>query len=321
MVLKRQIIALGAVVLVGGLWLPLDEALAFGQQWRPAPGYGVGSGANLRPTSNVPAFRPHSAARPAIARRLPRVGPPAYPQYPYAGRLTPHFAPRQGAPLWSYGRSPVGGFMPPPGHLAAVYPQAALSRPFVPAASPWGWQMPMFTRQFGWRPARQPWVAQTPAPRWQDYRSRITPPAVQQRPVRTAYVPAAGSWRPTAPGAASPRQFIARSPAHAGIQRPIFRLPSQTLNPAQSTRLVAAVAAQPVAPQHYWRPQVGEQAGIRRSWQAFRPSDYGRRPPRGNRLAARGGEDGGLPRGGLPGWVTTHDYDIVEDSCNWCSGS
>ena len=322
MVLKRQIIALGAVVLVGGTLLPADEALAFGQQWRPAPGYGVGNAMNFRRTSSGPSFRPHSAARPAIARHVRSVRQPIYPRAPYGGYFARHSAPWRGSPAWRYGVSPMGDYMPPPGYLAAAYPQPGWARPFAPAISPWGQQMPMFTRQFGWRPARQPWVAQVPAPRWQDYRSRVTPRVAQQRPVRTAYAPAAGSWRPAAvPGVAGPRQFAEHSPAYARLQRPMFRSSGQQSNPANGAWPVAGVAKPPVVSRNYWRPQVAAQYGSRPSMQAFRPSDYGRRPPRGTRLVARGGEGGSLSRDGLPGWVTTHDYDAVEDSCNWCGGS
>lgn len=318
MVLKRQIIALGAIVLVGGILLPLDEAMAFGQQWRPDPAYGPGNGANFRQTANVPSFRPHSAARPAIARDALSMRRPAYAQRRYGGYPAPYFAPRQVYPMGRmYQVGPMGGFLPPPGHLAAAYPQSAWAPSFVPVASPWGQRMPLFARQFHWRPARQPWMAQAPAPRWQDYRARATPWTAQQHSVRAAYPPAAGSWRPAAVPA---QHFAVRSPAYAQFQRPRFGS-GGLANPVRSMRSVGVAAPPPVMPRSYWRPQVAAQPGTRSSVHAFRPNGYGRRPSAGARLAARGSGGGGFTRDGLPGWVTTYQDAAVEDPCNWCSGS
>jgi hypothetical protein len=63
------------------------------------------------------------------------------------------------------------------------------------------------------------------------------------------------------------------------------------------------------------------QSGAKPAGQAFRPRGYGRRPPVGAQLAARGSDGGGFTRNALPGWVTTYQNDAAEDSCNWCSGS
>ena len=316
MVYKRQIIALGAMVLVGGSLLPLDEALALGQQWRPAPGFAPGNGANFGRAANVPGFRPFSAARPTIARKPLGMGRAAYAPRPYGGYHAQPYASRQVYPTGRYRLPPMGGFMPPPGYMAATYARSAWAPPLTPmvSLSPWGQQMPLFARQYGWRPAHHPWVAQAPAPRWQAYRARVTPRAAQVRPARAAYLPAAGSWRPAALDA---RRFAARSPAYTPTQRPMYR----SGHPASQARGAHSTGAGGAPPRNYWRPQVAVQAGAKPSAQAFRPRGYGRRPPAEAQLAARGSEGGGFTRDGLPGWVTTYQNDAVEGSCNWCSGS
>ena len=314
MLFKRQIIALGAIVLVGGILLPLDEAMAFGQQWRPAPGFAPGNGANFGRAANVPGFRPFSAARPAIARKPLSMTRAAYAPRPYGGYSERPFASRQAYPTGSYRLPPMAGFMPPPRHMAAAYPQSAWGPPFTPMVSPWGQQMPVSARQFGWRPAHHPWVAQAPAPRWHDYRARVTPRAAQVRPARAAYLPAAGSWRPAALPA---QRFAARSPTYAQSQRPMLTSGGLT----NQTRGVYPTGTAAAPPRDYWRPQVAAQTGAKPAGQAFRPRGYGRRPPVEAQLAARGSEGGGFTRNGLPGWVTTYRNDTVEGSCNWCSGS
>jgi len=315
MVYRRQIIALGAVVLIAGILLPPDEAMAFGQQWRPAPGFVPGNGTNFGRAANVPGFRPFSAARPVIARKPLSMRRAAYAPRPYGSYYAQPYASRQVYPPGGYRLPPMGGFMPPPGHMAAAYPQSAWAPPFTPMVSPWGQQMPMFTRQFGWRPAQHPWVAQAPAPSWQDYRARVTPRAAQPRPARAAYLPpAAGSWRPATLPA---QRFAARSPAYTRTQGAMYSsgYPASQARGAYSTGATAAPA------RNYWRPQVAAQTGAKSSAQAFRPRGYGRRSPAGAQLAARGSEGGGFTRDGLPGWVTTYQNDAVEGSCHWCSGS
>lgn len=332
----KHLIAFGGIALLSGAMLPAEEAWAFGQQWRPAPGIGSVRTASYDRIANMPSFRPHSAARPTIQRSLSPAQRRPYSQgsyqRPYSQGLyqRPFYAAQQ-HPAYFGGVMPVGaGFYPqPPRASTAGYRAPGWSAPFAGMMQPWGLQMPMFTRQFAWRQAEQPWLARDAMPRQAQPRNRVTalPQTAGFRTGSPGFaVPVAGSWRPAVrPAPAIRPQYADRWYAARPSVNTAGRQPSFTTTPRKPHRLpgahIAGVDSAPVQTgPGYWRPQAGAPAAAWRSNRSFRPQSYGRRLA--DKLDAAPGKGGSeFTRDNLPGWVTTYQDNGYEGACSWCSGS
>lgn len=324
----RQLIAFGGMVMLGSILLPKGEALAFGQQWRPAPGFAPAQAGSFNRIAKMPSFRPQTVARPAMYPRhsQSQQRPPRQLRYQGAS-YPPRFAAWQGYPARPGAAAPYpGGFFPQPGSFAAGYPGAGWGTPFAPMAQPWGHQPPMFARQFAWRPAGQPWLAQAPTAQRPQYRARMAPKMAGYGRSGSAYTLPAGNWRPVVRPAPAIRpyyayqRYVARPPVYAPVQRPMFRIARPAAYHAPGVR-VAGLNPVQAAGRGYWRPQARVPAGSWNSSRPFRPQAYGRslavkQPP-----ASRDNEAQGFNRDNLPGWVTTYQDSGYEDSCTWCGGS
>ncbi len=314
----RQIVVLGSVVWVGGMLLQA-EAMAFGHQWRPATGYGPGPQAGIQQLPNLPGFRPHAPVRSALARdRVSQRQPSvygrsyfrAYPQpfpvarfHPAVAAVSPRLHPGM-QPGYAAGAYPVPGWLPPP----------------LPALGPWGRPMPLFTRQFAWQPAGQPWIARPPAAPWQRQYIGHAPRTAGYLPRRPAHLQGGGRWRPDQRAMMPNQRFVGGVPGHVGANRqPVrpFGSPAYTPPGMRAAHVAAQAGAVPI----YWRPQVGGRPVAVESNSSFRPRAYGRRTPMDRRVAARSGTGGSTDRERLPGWLTTHEDQGGAGTCSWCGGS
>jgi len=328
MTFGKQLIALGGIVFFCGALLPTGEALAFGQQWRPAPGFGAARIGSHDRVANTPSFRPHSAARPTIQRSFNRVQQRPYRQHSY--QPWPHQPPFYAAqryPAYRGGAAPVGGgFYPQLPHAQAVgYRAPGWSAPFAGMMQPWGLQMPMFTRQFAWRPADQPWRTRNVMPRYAQPQYRVRAAVPQQVGFRTgnpAYVPVAGSWRPAVRPQYAYQRYGSRPQVMATGLQPGFRAAHSRNYSVPGARRIAG--ADPVPLQTgwvgHWRPQAGMPAAAWHTKRSFRPQAYGRSVAEKVDVASRR-ERSDFTRDNLPGWVTTYQDSGHEDACSWCSGS
>ena len=59
---RKQVFALGGIALFGSTVIPAGQAFAFGQQWRPAPGFVSSQGQGYQRVANVPTFRPRASS-------------------------------------------------------------------------------------------------------------------------------------------------------------------------------------------------------------------------------------------------------------------
>ena len=226
---------------------------------------------------------------------------------------------------------PVGaGFYPQQLHaMTTGYRAPGWSAPFAGMMQPWGLQMPMFTRQFAWRQAEQPWLARNAMPRQAQPRNRVrtVPQTVGFRaPGPRSAVPVAGSWRPQVRPAPAVRpqyaykKYAARPSIDVASSRWNFATAPRTAHPLPGAR-IASVEPTPVrAAPGYWRPQAGAPTTAWRSKKAFRPRAYGRSVADKVDVAS-GREGSGFTRDHLPGWVTTYQDTTYEGTCSWCSGS
>ena len=304
---SRQLVALSAMMVVGGAFLPMSQAQAFGQQWRPTVAHAPTQTANFRRVANVPSFRPRvSAASPryrasrSVKRSQPLMQPmvamrpmappayrqPAYPQpaYQHTGYAAPNVW--SAMPMWS--------------------------NPFTQMAQAWQYPMPIYPRQFAWRPAEQPWISQRMWPQQRHDRYTRRAPVVDYRARRSlSAVNGSGrapAWREMRPAVANSR-FAAAGPALASYRPVPGRFVQRRQAPAPQ---IAAADVQ----RGNWRPDRAAAPGQIAQAGDFRPATYGRTPSSGRmpmqqRVATRQ----------LPGWVTTHrDTDDLL-TCDWCSGS
>lgn len=336
MTFAKQLIAFGGMIFLGGAMLPTGEAFAFGQQWRPAPGYGMPQVGSHGRIANSPSFRPHSAARPAMNRSLNR---PRRPHQQRSYRPLPYqqqFFAAQRYPMYPGAGPAGGGFYPQqPRAMAAGYPAPGWSSPFANMAQPWGFQMPMFTRQFAWRPAEQPWVARNPMPQQAQpryrqaqpqYRVTTMPQAVGFRQAGSGAAPAVGSWRPAVQPSPAVRpqyayqRYATRPPVTPAGRQSMFRTAPRSGYPMPGARIAGLGRAPVQAPPGNWRPQAAAPADGWRSSRSFRPQGYGRSVADKAEVAS-GREGSGFTRDNLPGWVTTYQDSGYEGACSWCSGS
>ena len=331
MAFERQLIAFGGMIMVGSTLLAHADALAYGQQWRPAPGYAAAAvGLNNR-IANMPNFRPSTSARQSRHRPYSRIEQRPYRQRTY--RPAPQqFAGWQRYPLPGAANPySLGLHLPQPGYFAATYPGPGwgMPLPFTGMAQSWRQPpVPLFARQYAWRPARQLWLAPAPVSQAVDYRVRMAPTFAGHGPAGLAYAPPAGSWRPPvwqAPASRpqlSYRGHVTQHPYHAAGQQTAFG----TVRPAVPWVPGDRVAGPNTGPVglggRYWRPHAAAPAASRHSGRPFRPREYGRSLAAGKEAASRTGQDLGFTRDSLPGWVTTYqDGSGYESSCGWCSGS
>jgi len=169
--------------------VPLQNALAFGAQWRPAMPIQP-----VQPIPPTPPLRPIAPIAP-IAVTDPRFRP--------AGMA------RQMA-------MPAQRFAP----VAA--PARSWARPMPQQAS-----VPTFARQYAWRPATQRWMPRTQASvqRPQQYRlvRRVVRPAPQPMPQMMRPMMAPGSWRPVQTINTPQGRYALRPVAVRGMFRPVPR--------------------------------------------------------------------------------------------------
>lgn len=329
MTFGKHLIAFGGFVFMSGVMLPAEEAWAFGQQWRPAAGLGSVPTGSYERIANMPSFRPHSAARPAIHRSFSRAQQRPYSHAAY--RTRPHQRPfyaTQHGPAYR-GVMPVGaGFYPQPLHaMTNTYPVPGWSAPFAGMMQPWGLRMPMFARQFAWRQAEQPWLARDATPRQVQPRNRVraVPHTVGFRaPDTRSAVPVAGSWRPAVRPAPAVRPqyaykwYAARPSIDVPGSRSGFTAAPRKAQPLPGARIASAETTP--AGSGYWRPQAGAPTTAWRSKSAFRPRAYGRSVAEKVDVASAR-EGSRFTHDQLPGWVTTYQDTTYEGACSWCSGS
>lgn len=319
-----QVIAL--VFVSCGVMLPTEGVLAFGQQWRPAPNflpvqaqvYGVGA--------NMPDFRPRAAARPVYGRPYGQMQRRPYPQRIQQWPIAQHAAYAQGHRMPAVGPDYSAGYHQPQPRFA---PPGYAFRPPLAASQTWMPQRraPMFARQYGWRPAGQPWVARRArpgGPQQHMYQAQTRMPLQTAgfRPVGAGYPVLSGGWRPAArPAPALHPQYAyqgygRRTLGYAAHRQPMFRSAYPRVWPMPDARM-ATWNPMPVV-QPYWRPAPADAM----AWHpdtSFRPAEYGRRLA--GDAASPDGEASGFTRENLPGWVTTHKEADILGSCSWCSGS
>jgi hypothetical protein len=328
MAFERQLNALGGMILAGSTLFANADALAYGQQWRPAPGFGAAAVGSSNRTANMPNFRPSTLARQSRPRPYSQIEQRPYRQRSY--RPAPQrFAGWQGYPLpGATNPYALGLHLPQPGYFAAAYPGPGWGMPVTRMAQPWRQPpVPLFARQYAWRAAQQPWVARAPVSQGDGYRVRMAPTFVGYRPAGPAYAPPAGSWRPPVWQAPASRPQLSYH-SHATQQRGYAagqQAALRTVRPAVPWVPGNRVAGRNPVPVGlgggYWRPNAAAPAAPWHSGRSFRPQEYGRSLAAKKEAASRTGQDLGFTRDNLPGWVTTYQDSGYESSCGWCSGS
>jgi hypothetical protein len=325
MVFERQLSAFGGMVLVGSILFVHTDALAFGQHWRPAPGYGAAG--SLNRVANMPSFRPSTTGRQSLHR--PYIQLERRPYRPRSHRLSSQrFTGWQGYPLpHATNAYALGLHLPQPGYFAGANPGPGWGMPFAAMAGQWRQPLPLFARQYAWRPATQPWVARAPVyPRY-DYRERTAPGFVEYGSAGPVYANPAGRWRPPVRQAPASRpqlsyqSHVAQPPHNPKRQRPGFHTVRPAVPPVSGNRVAGRNPMPGARGGGYWRPNVTAPVAARRSGWPFRPQEYGRSLAAEKEAPSRGSQDRGFARDGLPGWVTTYRDSGDGGSCDWCYGS
>ena len=200
--------------------------------------------------------------------------------------------------------------------------------PFTGMAQPWRQPpVPLFARQYAWRPAAQPWVVRAPVSPRDDYRVRVAPEYVGYRPAGPAYAPPAGSWRPPVWQAPASRpqlsyqSHVVQHPVYAAGQQPAWSTVRPAAPPVPGNRVAGPNPVPVGLVGGYWRPHAAAPAASRHSGRPFRPQGYGRSLAAKKEAASRTSQDLGFTRDTLPGWVTTYQDSGHESSCGWCYGS
>ena len=180
----------------------------------------------------------------------------------------------------------------------------------------WQQQVPLFARQFAWRPADQPWRRLSPGGSGAALSQRSAPQMVGFRPAQPGYAPAVGSWhrrramRQITPGIGR-LSLRPAAPPTCGLRR---RLPGQSRQSVSPIRAYVATG----------RGIGGLKQPPLRPGATTMPS--GRPPmvvvwPAAREAPARHPENFGFTQDHLPGWVTTYQESQFSGSCSWCSGS
>ena len=342
---RSSFMAFGGVIVLGASLLATTNAQAYGgmqSQWRPAQAYAPAPVAYSYPKQahHAPHFRPWNAPiqRPASVNRYPySVGVQSNTRYSARPVQFATRYPTQAMPQTYPGRTAAAPHHYPR-HAGAGLPWG---QGYAPTMQPWGYQAwpqpPVFTRQFAWQPAGQPWIAprsaaqQAPQFGYQTgYRMPSRPVERQFRPRHHASqqmsnAPTYRGWRPAAhpvASVASGRELYMRQAApqqHQALYRPHRAVASTTTwAPPRHTMPPAGFGNHT-----YWRPVA---APVAQHWPVaavgspdFRPPAYGRSQMPEQRIAQR--DSGGFKaRSDLPGWVTTYP-DRTSVDCTWCSGS
>lgn len=317
---QRTVVIMGLMVCAG--LIASSNAVAYGPQWRPAMGpenpMAPPAAHMPPPVSGGPVFRPIAPPRgpydaPPVRGYGPAFQHPAYP---------PAYGYRQQAPMGG----PAHGWNRP---MPDMQPQSA-------------YEPPAFTRQYAWRPAPQPWIAQRD--RYQQHRSPAygyaVPPVADYRQPWSApgFAPSfmpGGFMNPPmvagaggypfpplpAPGYAAdmggyPAAWMptfAWMPPPAPIGQGWFgpQIVAGYPSPMQPMWPAPPAYGQPFAPQpHPWMGTM-----------AFRPPTYDADRRRQDVTERRQAADAQFTRENLPGWVTTYQENGQLDYCEWCGGS
>ncbi len=316
--MKYQIRAATMVglVLLGVGVIASGQAIAYGPQWRPidpppnAMQQQAAAAANAVPGG--PVFRPASMPRNPFSYANPYTysayGPAAYaPAYPYRGRSD-----------WR-ARAP-----------AVNMPMAGMG--YQPRA----YQPPVFTQQYGWRAAPQPWIADRAMYPGQMFHTPFD--AYQQM------YPASFAWANPFAGPQPVAYGGSQWPGHStfagyypdprwlanGYAAAMSRYPSAWSNaygwgvPGGQWPMPQMAMANPwspsrAAPQSYgYRGMPQPQPWLGRM--AFRPPVYGTES-RAAYTAETSRNEEQFTRDNLPGWVTTYQESEQLDYCAWCGGS
>ena len=284
-------------------WIPIGTAEAYGQQWRPAPGFAAATVRLYRAIANVPSFRPRAAARMSYAERFGGLAQRRHSALA-ASRL-PHQDPYR-----RYAR-PVGRYQTP--YLSTPPIAAGWPQPFGHLAGAWQ-PLPAYLPTFAGPPVDPRWAA-TPWPSQYDpYRAPHTAEAgAMPRGPRLGYA----RWRPVAPaalGGSRHRSADQASLSGPGV-RPVFR--GHTAGwPAVAKRQAASTPYR----QAMWRPVASAPSLAWQPAAEFRPVAYGR-SRNDQRIASRGAVSLNGPQQKLPGWVTTYQDSDLVDACSCCNGS
>ena len=313
--LKKHALAVGGAFLLTGSSLVSGQAFAFGSEWRPATGYaagGPGTPAAYQRIANVPRFRPYSASGPN--RYRDRVAALRSEPRPNWAMAAPRYATAPAYP--AYGPPPQPYVMPMPMPMPSGAPGWA--QPFSGMAQVWQEQVPMFARQFAWRPAdSQPWSgnAMPPMqPAWQPY-AASPPTGYPLRPDFASNAPAGyAGWRTPTAGPAAPYGY--RAPGYTAGRQASFRPGDRTGWSTAVPHYAQAAPSIGLPAPGQWRPEpVATQVGWRST--SFRPVGYGQSSAARNARLA-GSSDASQ---GLPGWLTTYQETDVSAGCAWCEGS
>lgn len=318
--LGRHFSAIGAVFVITSAGLHGGPAYAFGDQWRPVAGYPSQQVRDSWRSAQAPAFRPRypmtSAAHEPPNSRLRQ---PARYQAAWPAYAAPRYPAAVAMPV-PYGHpAQPGYFSAPPGPLpGAAYP--GWTPAFGEVTQPWQHPVPMFARQFAWRPAGQLWMVPAsdlhPADRgWTAPRRSVFPASAP------GYGTAHDSRRPVPGGA----PFV----ADRRYAAPVYSAPQQhgfsgwrPVNRAMVDARPTGWNAAPAGPNgNIWRPQPAVSANGLAPSRGFRPQAYGRSPAPDRRMLARGEAPSGHALSALPGWVTTYEETDYSDTCAWCGGS
>lgn len=225
--MDRSVSVRSLLVSAAVLMLPLQSALANGNQWRAVSASPMQAMRGVVvPSLGVQdrRFRPVRAGRPQVQLRAPASAVSQIAAQPaWVNPQQPVLAPAQMMPVQTM--RPVQAVQP------MYYPAPVAMRPVQPVAAPQPVvtrQAPAFARQYAWRPVNPPAGAGSVIP------VRPTPPAA---PVTAQSLPA-GQWRPIR--AVQPRQpmvgqwrpsQVAAVPQPAPTLMPVQRLPMQPAMP------------------------------------------------------------------------------------------
>ncbi len=308
--------AMAGLMLLGVGVIASGQAFAYGPQWRPidsSPNAMQQPGAMAARTApGGPVFRPASMPRNPFSfanrYRYSAYGPAAYaPAYPHRGRFDRY----DRAPLLS---TPMAGMGYQPG----------------------AYQPPAFTRQYGWRAAPQPWIADratyagqmfdTPFYAYQQmYRSPFAWANPFAGPQPVAY--GGGYWPPqsTLAGTYPEPHWPANGYAVAMAHYPAAWANAYGWGvPGGQWPMPQMAMARPWVPSHAAPQGYGYRGEPQpQPWSgrmAFRPPTYGK-DARASSTAETPRNEEQFTRDNLPGWVTTYQESEQLDYCAWCGGS
>ena len=237
---------LGLIAFTALLTMPVGQAMAYGQSWRPAnAGMGPGSWA---PPVQAPGERSRSLA-PHWRAAVPaaRVTPMYQPARPRLVAPSVRYRP-PAARQWQHSRRVMAPVRQAVAHAA---PRVYAPRPhYRPMEMPHRYAAPAFTRQFGWRPAAQP------------LRVKRQPDFASVQPYGRAYGQATAQqgqqtrWRPVTAQAPWSGPAQARfNPRSVPGQRYAGRMPMMPGHHAYAYGQPYA-ALPPFGPQFGWQPDL-----------------------------------------------------------------